>query len=190
MTNLQIRSLDKNNPEELPIFFDSLDYSHAPHWSGCYCRYYHIDCSTDEWMKRDPQINRNETINAIKNGEMNGFLIFDQEKPVGWLNAQEIKSYKRLLPDLIKYNDKNFILTICFVIHPNYRNQGLATLLLAHAITYFKQLGFDGMLALPLTETYDIQKTYRGTLTMYLKNGYEIVEENDGTSLVKLEFND
>ena len=83
MTNLQIRSLDKHNPEELPNFFDALDYRHAPHWSGCYCRYYHIDWATDEWMKRDPKINRNETINAIKNGETNGFLIFDQEEQVG-----------------------------------------------------------------------------------------------------------
>jgi hypothetical protein len=33
MRNLQIRTLDRNNPEELPNFFDSLDYSHAPHWS-------------------------------------------------------------------------------------------------------------------------------------------------------------
>lgn len=40
---------------------------------------------------------------------MNEFLIFDQEEPVGWLNAQEIKSYKNLLPDLIKYVDKNYI---------------------------------------------------------------------------------
>lgn len=188
MRNLQIKSLDNQHPEELPNFFDSLDYSHAPHWSGCYCRFYHVDCSIEDWMKRDPKINREETIHSIKNGEMNGFLVYDEDKAVGWLNAQKLNTYKRLIPDLSEYVDQNYIVTICFVIHPDYRNQGIATFLLAHAIEYYKQLGFDGMLALPPTEIHDIQKTYRGTLQMYLKKGYEKVTELDGITLVKLNF--
>ena len=44
------------------------------------------------------------------------------------------------------------------------------------------------MVALPPKEVYDIQKSYRGTLNMYLKHGYEVIEERDGTCLVKLDF--
>ena len=44
--NLTIRPLDPQHPEQLPNFFDSLDYSHAPHWSGCYCRFYHVKIVT------------------------------------------------------------------------------------------------------------------------------------------------
>jgi GNAT superfamily N-acetyltransferase len=188
MRNLQIRSLDRNNPEELPNFFDSLDYSHAPHWSGCYCRYYHNDCTNQEWMNRDPKLNRLEALSSIQAGEMNGFLVYDQEKPIAWLNAQSASNYVRLTPSLERFNDKNYALTICFVIHPNYRNQGIATLLLDYAIDYFKQKGFDGMLALPPTEVYDIQRAYRGLLSMYLKRAYEIITEDDGTTIVKLDF--
>ncbi len=186
MSNFTIQSLNPNIPEELPNFFDSLDYSHAPHWSGCYCRYYHTDYTLEEWIKRDPKLNRIETINAIQSGEMNGFLIYDNDKPVGWLNAQSIESFKRLYTDLEKFHDKKYAITICFVIHPDYRNKGLATLLLAHAIDYFKDKGFDGLIALPPSEVYDIQKAYRGTLNMYIKQGYQIIEEREGTSMVEL----
>jgi GNAT superfamily N-acetyltransferase len=189
MTNFTIKSLDPNHPEELPNFFDSLDYSHAPHWSGCYCRYYHTDVQLDDWINRDPKLNRDETIQAIQTGEMNGFLIYDKEKPVGWLNAQSIMSYKRLVADLEKFHDKKYALTICFVIHPDYRNMGLASHLLEYAIEYFKVNKFDGLIALPPSEVYDIQKTYRGTLSMYLKNGYQVIEVREGTSMVELKLN-
>lgn len=186
MSNFTIRSLNPNIPEELPNFFDSLDYSHAPHWSGCYCRYYHTDYTLDEWIKRDPKLNRIETINAIQSGEMNGFLIYDNDKAVGWLNAQSIESYKRLCADLEKFHNKKVAISICFVIHPDYRNKGLATLLLDYAINYFKDCEFDGLIALPPSEVYDIQKAYRGTLSMYLKKGYQVIEEREGTSMVEL----
>jgi GNAT superfamily N-acetyltransferase len=119
---------------------------------------------------------------------MNGFLIFDQDKPIGWLNAQAASNYKRLSSEIESFNDKKYALTICFVIHPDYRNQGIAKQLLDYAINYFKQKGFYGMLALPSTEVYDIQKAYRGLLSMYLKRGYKIVDENDDISTLKLDF--
>lgn len=186
--NLEIRSLDKNNPEELPNFFDSLDYSHAPHWSGCYCRFYHVDDSQIEWTQRDAQLNRKETIESIQKGEMNGFLAYDGDKVVGWLNAQNVKEFKRLEPVFSQYAFNDYALSICFVIHPDYRNQKIATQMLDFAIQYYQSLSYKGMLALPPKEVYDIQKTYRGTLNMYLKHRYEIVEERDGTCLVKLDF--
>lgn len=186
--NLEIRSLDKNNPEELPNFFDSLDYSHAPHWSGCYCRFYHVDDTQIEWTQRDAQLNRKETIESIQKGEMNGFLAYDGDKVVGWLNAQNVKEFKRLEPVFSQYAFNDYALSICFVIHPDYRNQKIATQMLDFAIQYYQSLGYKGMLALPPKEVYDIQKTYRGTLNMYLKHRYEIVEERDGTCLVKLDF--
>lgn len=186
--NLHVKSLDKLNPEELPNFFDSLDYSHAPHWSGCYCRFYHEDDTDIDWTQRDAQLNRSETIEAIKNEEMNGFIVYDDEKAVGWLNAQPVERFKRLIPVFSQYYNQKYALSICFVIHPEYRNKGLATFLLDYAINTYKALGYKGMLALPPKEVYDIQKAYRGTLNMYLKHGYEIVEEKDGTCLVKLDF--
>lgn len=186
--NLEIRSLDKNNPEELPNFFDSLDYSHAPHWSGCYCRFYHVDDSQGEWTQRDAQLNRKETIESIRNEEMEGFIAYDNDKAVAWLNAQPTHRFKRLEPVFSQYNFDKYIVSICFVVHPDYRNKGLATQLLSHAISVFKSQGYMGMLALPPKEVYDIQKSYRGTLSMYLKHGYEVIEERDGTCLVKLDF--
>jgi GNAT superfamily N-acetyltransferase len=188
MRNLQIRTLDRNNPEELPNFFDSLDYSHAPHWSGCYCRYYHNNCTNQKWFNRDSMTNRLESISAIQSGEMNGFLIYDQDKPIGWLNAQAASNFIRLSSEINSFSDKKFALSICFVIHPDYRNQGIATQLLDYAIEYFKQKEFNGMLALPPTEVCDIQKAYRGVLSMYLKRGYKKVSENDGVSTLILEF--
>jgi len=165
-----------------------LEFTQARRCGGCYCRYYHTDYELEEWINRDPKLNRDEAIKAIQSGEMNGFIIYDLDKPVGWLNAQSVGSYTRLVPVLEKYLDKKYALTICFVIHPEYRNKGLATLLLDYATEYFKQAAYEGIIALPPTEVYDIQKAYRGTLNMYLKKGYQVVEERDGISMVELRF--
>ena len=182
--NLTIRPLDPQHPEQLPNFFDSLDYSHAPHWSGCYCRYYH----NEDGVHKDSNINRKEAIESISKCEMKGFLAFDQDKAVGWLNSQDIKQYKRLESVFNDYRVDEYALTICFVIHPDVRNQGVATQMLAYAIEYYKSLGYKGMLALPPKEVVEMQKTYRGPLSMYLKLGYKVVYEKDDYCLVRLEF--
>lgn len=187
--NRNIKSLWLCEPSVFTDFLERLDYGHAPHWAGCYCRFYHGDMEFENWKKRMLLENKIEAVDAMSKREMHGFLAFDNEKCIGWLNANDAHSFLRLksvLPASIK--DKRVALTICFVIDPQYRNQGVATALLEAAIRHYRQLGYDGMLAAPIESEGDFALKYRGTSGMYEKFGYSLLEKADRLSVYWLDF--
>ncbi|MGB4590408.1 MAG: GNAT family N-acetyltransferase [Clostridiaceae bacterium] len=167
-------------PAMADIFADylsNLDFTHAPYFATCFCRFYHINCTDEEWMERKGEQNREESKAAIKDGSMKGYLAFNGNKCIGWLNANSVDSYLRLEDSLTPFTeDKKAGLAICFVIHPDYRNQGIATSLLEKAIEGFKEEGYEVIFGLS-TKNADIPlvKQYSGTYTMFSKLGFEEV---------------
>jgi GNAT superfamily N-acetyltransferase len=187
--NLKVKSLWQCKPSDFTNFLERLDYGHAPHWAGCYCRFYHIDMEFEHWKNRLPLENKIEALDAMSKREMHGFMAFDSERCIGWLNANDVETYVRLknvLPAFVK--DKKVALTICFVIDPQYRNQKVATSLLETAIRHYRDLGYDGMLAAPIEADGDFALKYRGTPGMYEKFGYELIEKMDRLSVYWLDF--
>jgi GNAT superfamily N-acetyltransferase len=187
--NLKVKSLWQCEPSDFTNFLERLDYGHAPHWAGCYCRFYHIDMELEQWKNRLPLENKIEALDAMSKREMHGFMAFDSERCIGWLNANDVETYVRLknvLPAFVK--DKKVALTICFVIDPQYRNQKVATSLLETAIRHYRDLGYDGMLAAPIEADGDFALKYRGTPGMYEKFGYELIEKMDRLSVYWLDF--
>ena len=158
-------------------YLSNLDFTHAPYFATCFCRFYHIDCSDTEWMERKGEQNREESKEAIRDGSMKGYLAFDREKCIGWLNANSVDSYLRLKDSLATFTEgKKTGLAICFVIHPEYRNKGLATTLLETAIQGFKEEGYEVIFGLS-TKNADIPlvNQYSGTYSMFSKFGFEEV---------------
>lgn len=187
--NLDIRSVWECETKEFTEFLERLDYGHAPHWSGCYCRFYHTTVDFETWKNRDPKINKNEAQAAILARQMHGFLAYDDDQCIGWLNANDAHAFIRLTdyyPAFIK--DKKVACTICFVIDPQYRNQKVATSLLEAAIQHYRQLGYDGMIAAPIEADGDFALKYRGTAGMYEKSGYTLIEKIDRLSVYWLDF--
>lgn len=180
------------NPELAECFVDYLenvDFSHAHHWSTCYCRYYHLDCSSELWQKRTGAENRLEAIEQIKLGKMKGYLAFDGEKCIGWCNANNIKEFLRFKNELDSITQgKKVGCVICFVVHKDYRGKGVARELLKQSIIDFKSNGYDAVIALPVENITEPQKSYRGTLNMYLENGFKEIEKQDSTRIMMLEY--
>lgn len=187
--NLTIKSLWEVEPEVLTQFFERLDYGHAPDWAGCYCRFYHTDMAVEQWKKREPTANRNEALMSVRQKEMHGFLAFDQEKCIGWLNGNDASTFIRLKNVLYSWiSDKKIAITICFVIDPQYRNQKVATRLLEAAIRYYRDLGYDGMLSATTQSKGTFDLNYRGPLSMYQQAGYSVIEHNENLSICYLDF--
>lgn len=170
-------------------YLGNMDFGHAPHWATCYCRFYHTNCSSEEWQRRTGMENSREAIEEIEAGNMKGYLAFDGEKCIGWCNANDAGKYIRLenyINNIVKNQRVGCV--ICFVIHPEYRKQGVARLLLKQAVEDFKTQGFDGVLAIPVEMSDDPQKLYRGTMNMYRELGFEIIEQKDNASIMLLRF--
>lgn len=180
------------NPELAATFTEylgTLDFGHAPHWATCFCRFYHTNCSQEEWQNRTGLQNQQEAIEQIKNGNMKGYLAFDGDKCIGWCNANDARQFIRLENEIIPIlRDQKVGCVICFVIHPQYRKQGIARLLLKQAIEDFRLQGFDAILALPIDIKAEPEKLYRGTLNMYLEHGFKEIERHGNLSVMWLEL--
>jgi ribosomal protein S18 acetylase RimI-like enzyme len=185
----EVRPLTPEMSECFADYLENLDFSHAPHWASCYCRYYHLDCTGEEWMKRTGQENRSEAVKEIKAGNMKGYLAFSDDKCIGWCNANDLHNYLRLKNsfDSIVRNQKVGCV-ICFVIHPQYRRKGVARALLKKAVEGFSAQGYDAVLALPVENKGEPQKLYRGTLKMYRENGFEEIEKRGDLSIMLLKL--
>jgi len=186
---LEIKPLTPALAETFCDYLTHLDFSQTPHWSSCFCRFYHTTCSQMEWMRRTADQNRAEALDEIAAGNMKGYLAFDQGVCVGWCNANDVEQY----PRLTEYTEelcrgKRVGCTICFVIHPDHRGKGVAREMLARAIADFRAAGYDAMLALPVEAPGAEQRRYRGTLHMYQQAGYKEVQSIDQLHVMWLDL--
>ena len=170
-------------------YLSNLNFGHEPHWATCFCRFYHTNCSGEQWQERTGDHNRLEAIDQIRIGKMKGYLAFDGDKCIGWCNANDASQYIRLKQD-IKHiiEGKKVGCVICFVIHKDYRKQGVARLLLKQAVEDFRKEGYDHVLALPVENLDNPEKLYRGTLNMYKELGFKEIERHDSVSVMLLEL--
>jgi len=161
-------------------YLGSLDFSYAPHWASCFCRYYYQDCPNHEWFQRTAQQNRQEALEAIDNGEMQGYLAFMEDQCIGWCNVSDIKHLPRLSSLADRYCQNLKVgCTICFVIHQDYRGQGVASRLLEQSINDYRNKGYDAMIAMPFDHPENPQQRYRGTVHMYERQGYQVLDRED-----------
>lgn len=182
--NLTIRPITIHDGPLFVQFMDSLKFSHQPSWQGCYCRFYHTECDENEWASRGSDFNKQEALDAIEGGLMHGYLAFDYDQPIGWLNAGHWENYPRMKKILSKWANLDTALMICFLIKEEYRHQGVATELYDFAETDLKLLGYKKLLVVPKKELENIEDGYRGPISLYEKKGLKIREEGHGFAIM------
>lgn len=187
--DITIEPLSPNLADTFTSFLGGMDFSGTPHWASCFCRYYYLTCSMEEWRARTLETNRAESVAAIQSGEMQGYLAFAGETCVGWCSANDLKNFPRLSEDMRSYcGDQRVGCTICYVVHPFWRGKGVARALLRRAIEDYTARGYDAMLALPFESKDFPQKRYRGTPKMYLDAGYRVLDEKEGIFVLWLDL--
>ncbi len=187
--NYTVKPLEASNAEVFTAYLGNLDFSLTPHWATCFCRFYYCNCSGEEWMGRSGEVNRTEALEDIRSGNMEGYLAFDEDKCIGWCSANDINRFPRLTEDvghLVK--GKKTGCTICYVIHPEYRRQGLARQLLKYAVEDFRRQGFEQVIAFPVIADTPAGTHYRGSLNMYQENGFREIGNFENVRAMLLEL--
>lgn len=170
-------------------YLSGLDFAGTPHWASCFCRYYYLSCTQQEWICRTLEENRAEALREIEAGNMRGYLAFDGETCIGWCNANDVKNLPRLAEYAAEFGLNSRVgCTICYVVHPDYRGKGVARKLLARAISDFRAAGYDAMLALPFESEAAPQKRYRGTRAMYEQAGFHEIRTEESVHVMRLDF--
>ena len=74
---IQIRSLEPKDALDFAEFFDNMDFHHAEHWRGCYCQYYHLKGTGEQWMKTRGEKAREMALINVARGYTRGYLALD-----------------------------------------------------------------------------------------------------------------
>lgn len=170
---LTIKPLAPALADDFFKFFDDTAFADNPDWSHCYCCFYHI-CDPG-WEQRTASQNREFAQKAIGSGLMNGYLAYADGEPIGWVNAGDRASFKRLKDEPLPGGQRVFSV-VCFVIAHAHRRQGIATALLQAAIDDAKGK-YDFIEAYPLKGEQTAAFHYHGPLSMYEKAGFEVAGE-------------
>lgn len=178
---IDIRPLGPALLDDYLNFFDNVAFTDHQEWAWCYCTYYHLGKqdekriqadSAGEW-KRD--VLRNTAINLIKECEMNGYLAYINGQVIGWCNAADKKSYKKLCENRDIWDDGEELSVksvTCFIVAPEARRKGVAAALLARVAKDAAEEGYKVLEAYPAAGELDCYLHYHGHSAMYIKSGF------------------
>jgi ribosomal protein S18 acetylase RimI-like enzyme len=180
-TDIVIRKLSPQLMDDYLKFFDTVAFTDNPGWASCYCYFSHAPHQTEDWQTRTGVQNRDAAMDSIQRSRMSGYLAYSGGKPVGWCNAN-IKTRFSTFENNV---DESIGAIVCFIVGKDYRGQGIATRLLDAACEGFHRDGIRIVEAYPRTQAKSESANYHGPLEMYLRAGFEKVEEADGTITVR-----
>ena len=174
--NIEIRPLTKDLKDDYLFFFDNMDYQENPDWGKCYCYDYHF---TGDVATCTREKSRSSVINLINENKLRGYLAFDKDKPIGWCNANNRLNYQRLLKDYdyIDNPDDKVCSIVCFLIHPDYRRQGIARKILEKIIKDYSNKDYDYLEAYPKKEEFLCGGNFKGPLKLYERYDFKINKE-------------
>ena len=181
---IEIRPLTKDLKDDYLFFFDNMTFKENPDWSSCYCYDYHF---IGDVAKCTRESNRSSVINLINENKLTGYLVFHNDKPIGWCNANNRLNYQRLLKDYdyIDNPHDKVCSIVCFIIHPDYRRQGIAQKILEKIIMDYSNKDYDYIEAYPKKGELSSERNFKGPLELYKRNDFKIHKEYDDYYVVR-----
>jgi hypothetical protein len=195
MRDLVILPLEPGRAGDFLGFFDherGPAFADNPEWAKCYCHFYEVPRAID-WPSLSATDNRVAMRSRIEVGEMEGFLAYDRDAVVGWMNAQPRHKLRhcfdrmRIVPTELPCHDFEAAVIVCFVVAPERRRTGVAHALLAGGLTAFAARGVKVVDAFPFKAGASEAATdhYHGPLAMFLAAGFTILREEDNMTVVR-----
>ena len=182
--NIEIKPLTKELKDDYLFFFDNMIFKENPEWSKCYCYDYHFTGNVATCTR---EMSRAAVSNLIDENALRGYLAFENEKPIGWCNTNNRSNYQRLLKDYdyVDNPDDKVCSIVCFLIHPDYRRQGVAQKLLEKIIMDYSKKDFDYFEAYPRKGELSCGGNFKGPLELYKRLDFEINKAYDDSYVVR-----
>jgi len=180
--NLVIKPLTPDlNPAYLD-FFDSRAFSDNNPMGPCYCNAAimsseELDKMVSEFGDDCKGTLRRYAVEQLAEEKIFGYLAFDDDIPVGWCNAGDMKRYPvshhQAIPDFARENVfENILSVICFAIAPECRGKGVATALLERVISDAIAQGFTAVEGYVNTKYAGKYWDHTGPARLYEKFGF------------------
>ena len=180
---LNIKRLSVETLHDFLDYFDHRAFLRDEDWAGCYCQAYLHQPTTKEEDIFGPGKARQSACDLVSEGNMDGYLAYQEDKVVAWCAAGSSKLY-RALPDA----EDKLARIICFNVDPDLREQGIASELLDLVLNDLESRGFAAVEAAPSTAVVS-DKSFQGTTAMFEIRGFEkITDINENQVLMRKHF--
>lgn len=185
--NIEIKPLTKDLKEDYLFLFDNMVHKENPEWSKCYCNDYHFLGDVETCTHA---MSRAMIIDRIEENELQGYLVFNEGKAVGWCNVNNRSNYQRLIRDyeLIESPGDKICSLVCFLIHPDFRRKGISQQILSRVISDYSDTEYDYLEAYPKKDKTGTSN-FNGSLELYKRNGFKVVKEYEKYSLLRRKLN-
>jgi GNAT superfamily N-acetyltransferase len=190
-----IEPLAPARAKDFEAFFSGPAFSDNPAWSGCWCTFFHrpagpaeaetLDAASDPALSPPAprETARAFSLRLVAEGRMRGYLAYEADGSVAaWLNAAPKDSYARFRsPDgRAAPGDEAILEVTCFVVRPDRRRSGLATALLARAISDARAAGFAAVEGRPAPRSRTDSGNFHGPRTLFERAGFTVEKRGRG----------
>ena len=180
--DIQIQKLAPHLAEDYVHFFDTTPHDNNVEEHKCYC----VCWCNDDYEGKDfstAEKRRECALQYVKNNTIQGYLAYNGTTVVGWCNANTKRdclrcaSWRRFM-DYVPLEEPDVGIHVksvfCFVIAPEMRRKGIASLLLERVCKDAAQDGFDFVEAYPYKESGYQSSDFGGHLALYKKAGFSM----------------
>ncbi|MBK1812154.1 GNAT family N-acetyltransferase [Clostridium sp. YIM B02505] len=185
--DIEIRKLVPELAEDYVRFFDTTPHDDNVDEHKCYC----VCWCNDDFDGKDfstAEKRRKYALQYVRENNIQGYLAYSCDKVVGWCNANtksdclKCASWRRFM-DYVPLEESNTGIKVksifCFVIAPEMKRKGIATLLLEHVCKDAVQDDFDFVEAYPYKESSYQSSDFGGHFDMYKKNEFHLFLETE-----------
>ena len=180
---ITIKTMDSGSWNDFDLLFETAAAKGDTGCRWCSCMFFQTKETGRNWAKRTLEEDRRLSRRLCEEGNLHGFLAYDRSEPVAWCNAGDRNGYLFTKSRFTEPADKSdgVAALVCLYVLPGYRRTGLSAMLLQYAINHFREMGYQRLEAYPALNTDKEHLVYHGPLSLFLKNGFEVVEERQET---------
>ena len=175
----QVKANTPDTMDDFLEFFELRAFRDNPQWAGCYCLYpYHNDA---QWESTTPHENKTEAMVRLAEGQIAGYLGYLDGIVIAWMAVGKRKNYSRVSATFATEEDEQKLIfsIACFLIDPEFRNQGIASALLERVIFDLTVKGVDIIEAYPVDKEGSNAHHHRGPLSLYQHAGFKVIEQTN-----------
>ncbi len=132
--------------------------------ASCSCMWWRV--TRKEFEANHHKGNRVAMKDIVDSGKVPGLLAYDRGEPVGWVSVAPREHFQVLdrSPLLKAVDDQPVWSVVCFVVHKDYKRQGMSGRLLEAAVDYASSQGATIVEGYPIdTEDSDAEDVYSFT---------------------------
>lgn len=178
---LTFKRLNAGLCDDYLSYFDNVAFTDHEEWSACYCLESHLSKEENDALK-EKALRREKAAELVRNGTMQGYLLYDGESVVGWCNVGDKADYRNVLTDeshkTVELSRGVVKAIYCIDIAPEYRGKGLAHLIVEKVCGDAAAEGYQYVEGYPFVDKM-FPYQYHGPVRLFEKHGFICCGQRD-----------